>query len=207
MLPHSRCTVCGEADDKWFDSETPLSLGYMRSLSDADKSKLIASSNRRCKPAFQNRGVTGDGDEMDDISRDDSKEDGSVNQTKSVNADETHAVVQEVQNPQEQPLEFPYRDCKSRKKRGNRLKQLILNEASNPSESPKSAKEASSHKTVGLTASTPTEGKHSKYNFHNLDFAKIYEYFFNKKELQADEKQWYSSVGLKADSGSLLLCL
>lgn len=169
----------------------------MYSLSDADKLNEVASFNQRCRtPSQVQRGANGD-DETLQV-----EEDGDANHPVSMEASEVPAVVQEALNPQEQPAEStPYLDPKSRKKRGNRMKELIMKETPNLCEPPRPTKEGVTHKGVGLSPCVD-EGQPKKYRFQCLNFAKIMEYFYGNMDLQADEEQWYTSVGLKPDSGS-----
>ena len=78
-----------------------------------------------------------------------------------------------------------------------------MKEAPSLHESKKQKTEEVTYQKVKLDPSFDERKRLTKFGFQNLNLVNIQEYYFTKKELQADEKQWYTSVGLKPTSGIL----
>ena len=187
----------------------PLSIGYMQSLTNADKLKEVTSFNQLCKtPIRVRRVVNDDNDDMDDAPLDDDteEENGNANQSVPGETNEVSAVASEVQNPQERPSEpTPYLNPKPRKNRGSRMNAMIANEKARVNASSKPSKDAVAKERVQVLMGAFPKGQDPKpYSIRTLNYAKILEYFSHALVLQSDEKQWYSSIGLKPTSGSSL---
>lgn len=179
----------------------------MQSLSDTNKLNEVTSFNSLCRtPIRVRKGTTDDNDAMDEIPLDDGieEENEDPNQSLPVETSETSTIASDAQNLQEQTSESASPlDPKTRKARGGRMDQLLAKEKSPINASSKPSKdEIAKERLKSVMGAFPKGTKPKKYSFQKLDFKKILDYFVRTTALQSDEKQWYTSVGLKPNSSN-----
>ena len=183
----------------------------MNSLSATDKLNEVAFYNLLCKAPNQVQKTVSDvADESGamnaiPLDNDTEEENGDLNQAVSVEPNEVTTIPPEVQSMQEQTAESSphFLDRSSRSNRGGRMQELITNEQTRCNASSKPSKDEVARTKMELIMGAFSKGqKPKKYNLLKLDFSKILEYYTSCMTLQTDEKQWYSSIGLKPKAGT-----
>lgn len=189
-------------------------VGYMRSLSDADKVKTVVSFNQLCKTPIRMQRVDDDSDAVDDVPRDnDSDEDREASQSRHMEMNPDVAISskqdlsQENEDNHQLQKSSTYLDSHSRQNRGSKMKFILEMEKTRINASSKPNKDAVVKERVQSIMGVPSKKRNSKFNFHKIDFAKILQYFSTNQVLQADEMQWYTSIGLKPDQSCCFLHL